>query len=51
MECGWKGCNADHSRKLGKEISTVALQDISKMSDVEIDTYAKRIWQNLVQEN
>lgn len=29
----------------------VELQDISKMSDTEIDSYAKQIWQKLVKPN
>ena len=43
IECGWKGENVDHIQKLSKEISAVELQDISKMSDPEIRSYAKEI--------
>ena len=47
IECGWKGENVNNAPSLGKEIKMVELQDISKMSDTEIDSYAKQIWQKL----
>ena len=47
IECGWKGENVNNAPGLGKEIKMVELQDISKMSDSEIDSYAKQIWQKL----
>ena len=47
IECGWKGENVNNAPGLGKEIRMVGLQDISKMSDSEIDSYAKQIWQKL----
>ena len=45
--CGWKGENVNNAPGLGKEIRMVELQDISKMNDAEIDSYAKQIWQKL----
>ena len=51
IECGWKGENVNHIQNLSKEISAVELQDISKMSDIEVDTYAKQIWQKLAKQN
>ena len=47
IECGWKGGNVNNIPGLDKEIRMVELQDISKMSDTEIDSYAKQIWQKL----
>jgi hypothetical protein len=47
IECGWKGGNVNNAPGLGKEIKMVELQDISKMSDSQIDSYAKQIWQKL----
>ena len=47
IECGWKGENVNNAPGLGKEIRMVELQDISKMNDSEIDSYAKQIWQKL----
>ena len=47
VDCGWKGDNVNNAPGLGKEIRMVELQDISKMNDVEIDSYAKQIWQKL----
>ena len=47
IECGWKGENINNAPGLGKEIRMVELQDISKMSEFEIDSYAKQIWQKL----
>jgi hypothetical protein len=48
IECGWKGENVNNALGLGEEIRMVKLQDISKMSDSEIDSYAQQIWQKLV---
>ena len=47
IECGWKGENVNNAPGLGEEIRMVELQDVSKMSDSEIDSYAKQIWQKL----
>ena len=47
IDCGWKGENVNNAPGLGKEIRMVELQDISKMNDAEIDSYAKQIWQKL----
>ena len=47
IECGWKGENVNTAPGLGKEIKMVELQDISKMSDTEIDSYSRQIWQKL----
>lgn len=47
IECGWEGENVNNAPGLGKEIRMVELQDISKMSDSEIDSYAQHIWQKL----
>ena len=47
IKCGWKGENLYNAPGLGKEIRMVEIQDISKMSDSEIDSYAKQIWQKL----
>jgi len=47
IECGWKGENVNNAPGLGKEIRMVELEDISKMSGSEIDSYAKQIWQKL----
>ena len=41
----------NHIQGFSKEIKAVELQDISKMSDSEIDTYAKQIWQKLAKSN
>ena len=47
VDCGWKGENVKNAPGLGKEIQMVELQDISKMNDAEIDSYAIQIWQKL----
>ena len=47
VDCGWKGENVNNAPGLGKEIRMVELQDIAKMNDAEIDSYAKQIWQKL----
>lgn len=47
IECGWKGENVNNTPGLYKEIRMVELQDISKMTDSEIDSYAKQIWMKL----
>lgn len=51
IECGWKGQNVNNAPGLGEEIRMVELQDISKMSDSQIDYYAKQIWQKLIKPN
>ena len=47
VDCGWKGENVNNAPGLGKEIRMVELQDITKMNDAEIDSFAKQIWQKL----
>lgn len=47
VDCGWKGENVNNAPGLGKEIRMVELQNVSKMNDAEINSYAKRIWQKL----
>jgi len=47
IECGWKGGKVNNAPDLGKEVSMVELQDISKMSDSQIDSYATQIWEKL----
>ena len=51
IECGWKGEYVDNMPGSKREIKTVELEDISKMSEEEIDAYAKRTWDLLTQEN
>ena len=51
IECGWKGEYVDNMPGSKREIKTVELEDISKMSEEEIDAYAKRTWNLLTQEN
>ena len=47
IECGWKGVNVNNAPGLGNAIRMVELKDISKMSNSEIDSYAKQNWQKL----
>ena len=47
IECGWKGENVNNAPGLGKELRMVKLQDVSKMSDTKIDSYARLVWQKL----
>jgi len=47
IECGWKGEYIDNMPGSNREIKTVELEDISKMSEEEIDAYAKKTWQKL----
>ena len=47
VDCGWKGENVKNAPGEGKEIRMIELADISKMSDEEIESYAKQIWQKL----
>ena len=51
IECGWKGEYVDNMPGSKREIKTVELEDVSKMSDEEIDAYAKRTWNLLTQDN
>ena len=51
IECGWKGEYVDNMPGSKREIKTVELEDISKMSEEEINAYAKRTWNLLTQEN
>jgi hypothetical protein len=50
IECGWKGEYVDNMPGSKREIKTVELADISKMSDREIDAYAQKTWGLLTQE-
>jgi len=50
IECGWKGEYVDNMPGSKREIKTVELADISKMSDKEIDAYALKTWGLLTQE-
>jgi hypothetical protein len=50
IECGWKGEYVDNMPGSKREIKTVELADISKMSDKEIDAYALETWGLLAQE-
>ena len=51
IECGWKGEYVDNMKGWKRGTKFVELEDISKMSEEEIDTYAKRTWNLLTQEN
>jgi len=51
IEYGWKGEYGDNMTGSKKEIKTVELADISKMSDQEIEAYAQRTWGMLTQKN
>ena len=50
IECGWKGEYVNNMPGSKREIKTVELADISKMSDKEIDAYALKTWGLLTQE-
>jgi hypothetical protein len=50
IECGWKGEYVDNMPGSKREIKTVELADISKMSDKRINAYAQRTWGLLTQE-
>ena len=47
IRCGWKGRNIKRNLGLGNEIEVIELQDISTMSDTQIDSYAEQIWQKI----
>jgi hypothetical protein len=47
IDCGWKGEYVDNINPSSQILEVVELQDISKMNDSEIDSYAKQIWQKL----
>ena len=49
IECGWKGEYVDNMPGSKREIKTVELADISKMSDKEIDACALKTWGLLTQ--
>ena len=51
IECGWKGEYVDNMKGWKRGAKFVELEDISKMSDEEIDAYAKRTWNLLTQDN
>jgi hypothetical protein len=50
IECGWKGEYVDNMKGWKRGANFVELQDISKMSEEEIDAYAKKTWDLLTQE-
>ena len=47
IRCGWKGQNIKRNLGLGNEIEVIELQDISTMTDPQIDSYAQQIWQKI----
>ena len=51
IECGWKGEYVDNMKGWKRGTKFVELEDVSKMSDEEIDAYAKRTWNVLTQAN
>ena len=51
IECGWKGEYVDNMKGWKRGTKFVELEDISKMSDEEIDSYAKSTWNLLTPEN
>ena len=51
IECGWKGEYVDNMKGWKRGTKFVELEDISKMSEEEIDAYAKRTWSLLTQDN
>jgi len=51
IECGWKGEYVDNIPDSRREIKAVEIEDISNMSEEEIDVYAKKTWGLLTQEN
>ena len=51
IECGWKGEYVDNMKGWKRGANFVELEDISKMSEEEIDAYAKKTWSLLTQEN
>ena len=51
IECGWKGEYVDNMKGWKRGTKFVELEDISKMSEEEIDAYAKRTWELLTQDN
>jgi len=51
IECGWKGEYVDNMKGWKRGTKFVELEDISKMSEEEIDAYAKRTWNLLTQDN
>ena len=50
IECGWKGEYVDNMNGWKRGTKFVELADISKMSDAEIDAYAKKTWSLLTGE-
>jgi hypothetical protein len=51
IECGWKGEYVDNMKGWKRGANFVELEDISKMSEEEIDAYAKKTWSLLTQQN
>jgi hypothetical protein len=51
IECGWQGEYVDNMPRSKREIKAVKLENISKMSNEEIDIYAQGTWGLLTQEN
>ena len=44
IECGWEGEFIDTMNGWKRGMKFVQLADISKMSDMEIESYAKKTW-------
>jgi hypothetical protein len=51
IECGWEGEYVDNMKGWKRGTKFVELEDISRMSEEEIDAYAKRAWHLLTQDN
>ena len=51
IECGWKGEYVNNMPDTNKVIKVVELKDISKMSDEEIDAYAKETWKKITKDH
>ena len=50
IDCGWEGEFIDNMNSWKRGMKFVELADISKMSDLEIDAYAKKTWRLLTGE-
>ena len=44
IDCGWEGEYVDNINTRSQTLEVVELQDISKMSDTQIDEYSKTVW-------
>jgi hypothetical protein len=49
IECGWKGEYVNNMSGVDKKVY-IKLEDISKMTDKEIDAYAKKTWSKITKE-